>query len=218
VCHETIYEAVYRGRIVVADRQALRTGRTYRHRRGRGRSRDGALKQLTNLRSIHERPAIVESRRQFGHWEGDLLIGAGQRSAIATLVERKARHTILVPLRGGHGAQLVGDGLIEAFTALPAGLRRTLTWDQGNEMFHHERIEAATGVRIYSWHQREHQRAVAPVLPQGQRPQRLQRRAPRRGRRRAQRPTPSLPQRPHATPTHATMDASHRHELIRNDG
>ena len=149
VCHETIYEAVYRGRIVVADRQALRTGRTYRHRRGRGRSRDGALKQLTNLRSIHERPTIVESRRQFGHWEGDLLIGAGQRSAIATLVERKARHTILVPLHGGHGAQLVGDGLIEAFSALPAGLRRTLTWDQGNEMFHHERIEAATGVRIY---------------------------------------------------------------------
>ena len=105
MCHETIYEAVYRGRIVVADRQALRTGRTYRHRRGRGRSRDGALKQLTNLRSIHERPAIVESRRQFGHREGDLLIGAGRRSAIATLVERKARHTILVPLRGGHGAQ-----------------------------------------------------------------------------------------------------------------
>jgi len=149
VCHETIYEAVYGGLIVVADRQALRTGRTYRYRRGRGRSRDGALKQLTNLKSIHDRPAIVKSRRQFGHWEGDLLIGAGQRSAIATLVERKARHTILVPLRGGHGAQLVGDRLIDAFSSLPAGLRRTLTWDQGNEMFHHERIETATGLRIY---------------------------------------------------------------------
>jgi len=149
VCHETIYEAVYLGLIVVADRQTLRTGRLYRHRRGRGRTREGALKQSTNLRSIHERPASVESRRHIGHWEGDLIIGAGQRSAIATLVERKTRHTILVPLRGGHSAQLVGDQLVEALGSLPASVRGTLTWDQGNEMFQHERIETATGIRIY---------------------------------------------------------------------
>ena len=99
VCTETIYEAVYRGLIVAVDRQKLRTGRTYRHRRGRGRTRDGALKQSTNMKSIHDRPAAAESRRQAGHWEGDLIIGAGQQSAIATLVERKTRLTILVPLR-----------------------------------------------------------------------------------------------------------------------
>jgi IS30 family transposase len=69
VCHETIYDALYRGLIVVADRQALRTGRLYRHRRGRGRTRQGALRQSTNLCSIHERPASVESRRRIGHWE-----------------------------------------------------------------------------------------------------------------------------------------------------
>jgi IS30 family transposase len=148
VCHETIYEAVYRG-LVVVNRQTLRTGRTYRHRRGRGRNRQGALKQSTNLRSIHERPASVESRRHVGHWEGDLIIGAGLRSAIANLVERKTRHTIMIPLRGGHSAQLLGDRLIEVLSSLPASVRRTLTWDQGNEMFHHERIEAATGTRIY---------------------------------------------------------------------
>jgi IS30 family transposase len=149
VCHETIYEAVYRGLIIVPDGQTLRTGRVYRHRRGRGRTRDGALKQCTNLRSIHQRPLSVESRRHVGHWEGDLIIGAGLRSAIATLVERKTRHTILVPLRGGHTAELVGDRLIETLTALPLAVRRTLTWDQGNEMFQHERIEAATGTQIY---------------------------------------------------------------------
>jgi transposase, IS30 family len=91
----------------------------------------------------------VETRSQIGHWEGDLIIGAGQRSAIATLIERRARHTLLVPMRGGHGAQNVGDALIAAFAALPAALRRTLTWDQGNEMFHHARIENATGLQIY---------------------------------------------------------------------
>jgi transposase, IS30 family len=149
VCAETIYEAVYRSLIVPVASQHLRTGRVYRHRRGRGRSREGALKQSTTMRSIRERPDSVESRRQAGHWEGDLIIGSGQRSAIATLVERKTRFTLLVALPTGHSAQRVGDALIAALGVLPAGLRRTLTWDQGNEMFHHERIERATGCKIY---------------------------------------------------------------------
>ncbi|MDQ3616142.1 MAG: IS30 family transposase [Actinomycetota bacterium] len=149
LCHETIYEATYRGLIVATDLQTLRTGRTYRHQRGRGRSHAGALRQSTNMKSIHDRPAVVETRTQVGHWEGDLITGAANRSAIATLVERKTRHTILVPIRGGHSALNVGDALIDVFAALPSTLRRTLTWDQGNEMFHHERIESATGIGIY---------------------------------------------------------------------
>jgi transposase, IS30 family len=148
VCTETIYQAVYRG-LVPVDQPMLRTGRSYRHKRGRGRNREGALKQSTNMKSIHQRPAIVEQRSQVGHWEGDLLIGAGQRSAIATLVERKTRHTLLVPIRFGHSAQNVGDALIATFRRLPPALRRTLTWDQGNEMFHHERIERTTGISIF---------------------------------------------------------------------
>lgn len=150
VCAETIYQAVYCGLLVSAGgRGDLRTGRAYRHRRGRGRSHEGALKQSTNIKSIRQRPAAVESRRQAGHWEGDLIVGAGQRSAIATLVERKTRLTVLVRLARDHGAQAVGDALISTFAALPVGLRRTLTWDQGNEMFHHPRIEQATGLKIY---------------------------------------------------------------------
>jgi IS30 family transposase len=149
LCAETIYEAVYRGLVCDADPVNLRTGRTYRRRRGRGRSRDGALKQSTKMKSIRERPVVVESRRQAGHWEGDLIVGAGQRSAIATLVERKSRFTVLVKLAGDHSARTVGDALIGVFAKLPARLRRTLTWDQGNEMFHHERIEQATGLGIF---------------------------------------------------------------------
>jgi transposase, IS30 family len=149
VCTETLYEAVYRGLIGPVDAQSLRTGRTYRHRRGRGRTRDGALKQSTAMKSIHQRPAAAQSRRQAGHWEGDLIVGAAQRSAIATLVERKFRLTVLVPVPKDHSAQTVGDALIGAFTKLPARLRRTLTWDQGNEMFHHQRIEQQTGLKIY---------------------------------------------------------------------
>jgi IS30 family transposase len=149
VCTETIYDAVYRGLITPVSPQLLRTARTYRHRRGRGRSRDGALRQCTTIKPIAQRPRAAGNRRQAGHWEGDLIIGAGQRPAIATLVERKTRYTILVPLPGGHAAAPVADTLISVFTRLPAGLRRTLTWDQGNEMFQHARIEQATGLSIY---------------------------------------------------------------------
>jgi IS30 family transposase len=55
---------------------------------------------------------------------------------------------MLVPVPGGHSAQSVGDALIGAFTKVPTRLRQTLTWDQGNEMFHHERIEEHTGLNM----------------------------------------------------------------------
>jgi transposase, IS30 family len=65
------------------------------------------------------------------------------------LVERKFRLTMLVPVPGNHSAQSVGDALIGALSKLPTRLRWTLTWDQGNEMFHHERIEERSGLNIY---------------------------------------------------------------------
>jgi IS30 family transposase len=146
---ETIYESIYRGLVIPTDRGTLRTGRIYRHKHGRGRTREGALKQSTKMKSIHDRPLIVETRRQLGHWEGDLIFGSGRHTAIATLVERKSRHTILVPIRGDYSARRVGDALIAVLSTLPPLLRRTLTWDQGNELFHHERIEHVTGTKIY---------------------------------------------------------------------
>jgi IS30 family transposase len=149
VCHETIYDGIYRSLIVPANPANLRTARVYRHRHGRGRSRTGSLKQSTTMKSIHDRPAHVESRRYAGSWEGDLIIGAWQRSSIITLIDRRTRVTKLVRVGDDHSAQTVGDALIGAFRHLPASLRRTLTWDQGNELFHHPRIEEATGIKIY---------------------------------------------------------------------
>jgi transposase, IS30 family len=76
-------------------------------------------------------------------------MGIQQRSAIATLVERKTRLTMLIPLPDDHTAPSLADALISAFTPLPPPLRRSLTWDQGNEMFQHQRLEAHTGIRVY---------------------------------------------------------------------
>ncbi|MEV4418072.1 IS30 family transposase, partial [Catellatospora sp. NPDC049609] len=107
------------------------------------------MPRMPQMRLIHERPAHVQTRRQAGHWEGDLIIGAGQQSAIATLVERKTRYTVLVALPDGHKAPEVTKALIRALNTLPRQLRRTLTWDQGFEMYQHPEISARTSTTIY---------------------------------------------------------------------
>jgi len=87
---------------------------------------------------------------QSGHWEGDLITGAGNRSAIGTLVDRASRFTILLHLPGRrHTAEAVRDALVQAMGQLPAQLRRSLTWDQGKEMALHAEITQALGMPVF---------------------------------------------------------------------
>jgi transposase, IS30 family len=83
---------------------------------------------------ISERPAEADDRAVPGHWEGDLLVGANNQSALGTLVERSTRFTLLLPLPDGYDAVSVRDAIIPAITALPTQLRRSMAWDQGIEM------------------------------------------------------------------------------------
>ena len=98
---------------------------------------------------ISERPPEVADRAVPGHWEGDLIMGAGNLSAIGTLVERTTRFVMLLHLPGDHRAETVADAMVNAMTELPECLRRTLTWDQGIEMASHAKIAAATDLEIY---------------------------------------------------------------------
>jgi IS30 family transposase len=98
---------------------------------------------------IDQRPAEAAGRETPGHWEGDLITGASNRSAIGTLVDRASRYTILLHLPGRHTAEAVRDALIAAFCQLPPQLRRSLTWDQGKEMALHQEITAALGMPVY---------------------------------------------------------------------
>jgi IS30 family transposase len=150
VSHETIYQALFvqgKASLRAEVAAAIRCGRARRRRRGRpahgGRPIPGMI-------SISERPAEAADRAVPGHWEGDLIIGAGAHSAVATLAERTTRFCMIIALpHGRRTADAVAAALAAKITSLPADLRRSLTWDRGKEMARHADFTVATGVPVY---------------------------------------------------------------------
>jgi IS30 family transposase len=98
---------------------------------------------------ITERPAEAEDRAVPGHWEGDLVMGASNRSAVITLVERTTRYVLLGRLSYDHTAPRVALRLSQIMGTLPASLRRSLTWDQGREMARHPDFTLATDIPVF---------------------------------------------------------------------
>jgi transposase, IS30 family len=149
--HETIYNVIYaqpRGELKRELVACLRMARAKRWPRSRGEDRRG---QLSDLLSIHVRAPEVEDRQFPGHWEGDLIKGAGGRSAVGTLVERSTRLLILVKLP--HPQPATAAHVLQAFTdklnSVAQPLRQTLTYDRGREMAYHRQLTANTGVTVY---------------------------------------------------------------------
>jgi IS30 family transposase len=150
VSAETIYQAIYvqpRGELAKDVKSALRTGRI--KRKHHGRNETGGRGKLKNMVNISERPAEADDRAIPGHWEGDLIIGAGGTSAIGTLVERTTGFVLLLHLPEDHTATTVATAMTAKIPDLPEILWRSLTWDQGSEMALHTAITEATGLPIY---------------------------------------------------------------------
>ena len=149
VSHETIYRSLFlqaRGALKKELIQHLRSQR--RIRRSRHSSVHGHSQgKIVDAISIRERPAEVEDRAIPGHWEGDLLRGA-RNSHVATLVERHSRFCMLVKVPGKDTTTVVA-ALSRHVRALPATLRRSLTWDRGLEMAQHKSFTMATDVQVY---------------------------------------------------------------------
>ena len=150
--HETIYQYLYvlgRGELKKELTRYLRRQRPCR--RKRLITQDDRRGKIPEMISIEERPAEVADRSVPGHWEGDLLVGLGHRSALGTLVERKTRLVLLVPLKK-KDAVSVREAFAQAIRRLPNQLAKSLTYDQGSEMYEHQRFTLETLMKVYFCH------------------------------------------------------------------
>ena len=148
VSHEAIHQALYlqaRGELRKELLRCLRSGRVRRKAQGRAHRSEAKIVGMVN---ISERPAEATDRAVPGHWEGDLIIGEGGHSAVATLVERISRYGLLIKLESKN-AEHVAARLAEYIVTLPTHLVRSLTWDQGTEMAAHAALSIATGLPVY---------------------------------------------------------------------
>jgi len=128
----------------------LRQNRKHRHKQRRGVE---AKRPLEDMLSIEERPKEIEDRIVPGHWEGDLIVGKNNRSALGTLVERTTRTTILVPVKSRE-AEVVAKAFAKEVKKLPRQMKLTMTYDQGREMAEHKLFTDITGIKVYFAHPR----------------------------------------------------------------
>ena len=154
VSTETIYQSLYiqgRGGLRRELTAHLRTARAMRHprRQDQTRAERRGGTRIKDMVNISERPAEVADRAVPGHWEGDLITGTQNKSAVGTVVERSTGFVVLLHLPQGHSALAVQHAITEAMSRLPVFLRKTLTWDQGGEMANHAQIAEATGLQVY---------------------------------------------------------------------
>jgi IS30 family transposase len=148
VSHETIYQRIYvvpRGELRSELMSQLRQNHKERMPRSRGKPRKS---KILNAVPISERPASVNDRNNHGHWEGDFIKGAYNRSAIGTLVERTSR-LVLLSAVGGCTAQHALEGFTKRLLTVPTLLRNTLTYDNGSEMAMHEQLAKNVNIKVY---------------------------------------------------------------------
>jgi IS30 family transposase len=146
ICHETIYRSVLDGSLGLKPAECLRTRRPRRRRR---RSKAKSTHVLGNFTKIAARPATIEDRVEAGHWEGDLIIGAKNASAVVTLVERTSRFTLLGDMPCGYRPEDTLACLSELFDTVPMSLRGSLTWDRGSEMAGWPQLESFFDMPVY---------------------------------------------------------------------
>jgi len=151
VSHESIYQALYvqaKGELKDEVKAALRSGKIERRSRTRTQRNKSVTSSIPNLVSISQRPASAQDRAVPGHWEGDLIVGTYNRSAVATVLERTSRYVMLVKV-DSKGAVHVGEQLSAHMQTLPGQVRKSLTWDRGAEIAEHEQFTVETGIPVF---------------------------------------------------------------------
>jgi IS30 family transposase len=151
ISHETIYQYLYvwpRGELRKVVLKCLRRKHKYRRVYGKERNKHRAIQDFI---SIEERPKEVADRIIPGHWEGDLVMGHNNASALGALVERTTRMTFLVHLKD-KDAVSVRTAFARVFEHMPDNLKRSLTYDNGQEMADHKLFTKNTRIQVYFAH------------------------------------------------------------------
>jgi IS30 family transposase len=151
ISYESIYTYIYvlpRGSLRKELVSLLRQKKKTRYKRAGSHSKRGKIPEMI---SIEERPKKLLKRSLPGHWEGDLIIGRMQKSALGTLVERKTRTVLLGPLKNRKPAH-VRTSFEKALKTIPNQMKATLTYDQGTEMREHRLFTKNTKMKVYFCH------------------------------------------------------------------
>lgn len=151
ISHEAIYMHIYSHRQAKLNKKLIKLLPYQKTQRRRPNAKTKRGSKIKNQISIEQRPKHIENREEIGHWEGDLVIGKGQKSAIGTIVERKSRYTCIVKLKNRKSAT-VRKQFAKEFNALSKNLTKTMTYDNGVEMAQHKELTEQTGVLVYFAH------------------------------------------------------------------
>lgn len=148
ISHEAIYQHIYKHRQSYLGKKLIKL-LPYHHSKRRYKRKGGKNKiRIKDQVNISQRPKHVELRQEVGHWEGDLMIGLGQKSAIGTIVERKTRYTFIIKLEN-RKSQTVTQQFAKYLTTLPKYILKSMTYDNGMEMANHKWLSNNTGMQIF---------------------------------------------------------------------
>lgn len=151
ISHESIYRYIYTQPQARLNRKLIKLLVRKKTRKRPPKKRRGTGSKITNQVGIDNRPKYIDFREKVGHWEGDLMIGKNQKSAIGTIVERKSRYTLIIKLKARNSNE-IAKMFSKTLNKLHPIFKKPMTYDNGIEMVKHQEITKKTGMKIYFAH------------------------------------------------------------------
>lgn len=139
ISHETIYRHVYTRPQALLNKKLIKLLIRKKNKKKPIKKIRGKGFKIINQTSIDNRPKHIDFRQKTGHWEGDLIIGKEQKSAIGTIVERKSRYTLIIKLLKSRKANEIANMFSKNINQLNQKFRKSMTYDNGTDIAKHKK-------------------------------------------------------------------------------